>query len=514
MNGAEALMHAAAASGVEVCFANPGTTEMDMVKALDKVRGIRPILGLFEGVCTGAADGYARMSGKPAMTLLHLGPGFANGIANLHNARRARTPMINLVGEHASYHIEHDAPLTTDIESLARPVSHWLKRTKSAGDMASDMTEAYAAALTEPGIATLILSADYCWSEVPEGEPPKPAAITPKAVDSVRVDEVAKKIRGASSCAILLGGHGCREEGLRAAQRIAGVAGCKVFHETFVPRLDRGAGRAAVERIPYFPEGAVAALAGVKTLILAGAKAPVAFFAYPGQPSLLAPEDCAVVTLADEGEDPRDALDALAEALSAPAAPATTNARTEPALPTGKLTLPAVGAALNALLPEGAIVMEEGLTSGEPLNHLTRGANPHTMMYLTGGAIGQGLPAATGAAVACPDRKTVAIQSDGAGMYTVQALWTQAREGLDVTTILLSNRTYQILQLELMRAGVTERGPSAESLTSLSRPDLDWSSIARGMGVPAVCPESAEDFADALERGFSEDGPLFIEVKI
>ena len=513
MNGAESLIQTAVGAGVEVCFANPGTTEMPLVAALDSVRGVRCVLGLFEGVCTGAADGYGRMSGRPAMTLLHLGPGLANGLANLHNARRANTPVVNVIGDHATWHLAADAPLTSDIVSLATPMSGWVRSARSADGLAGDMADAIAAAASPPGrVATLIVPADCQWSLARSAAPPQsPQKRKPVAGDVV--EATAKKIRGAGPATILLGGAGLSEPGLRAAARISAAAGCRLMSETFTARIERGAGIPPAARLPYFPEQATDALKGTRTLVLAGARDPVAFFGYPGLPSRLAPEGCVVEPLAAVDEDVVAALEAVAEALGAPQS-ATVPSAKPPAVPSGKLTPESLGAALAALQPENGIVVDEAATSGGPYAAMANGAKRHTCMTLTGGAIGQGLPTAVGAAVACPDRRVIAFQADGSGMYTVQALWTMARESLDVTTIVCSNRAYRILQIEVARAGIAEPGRNTMSLTELDHPAIDWCALSRGLGVPAVKVETADDLVKQLGRVIAERGPSLIEVTL
>ncbi len=510
MNGAESLIRTALASGVEVCFANPGTTEMPLVAALDAVPGMRAILGLFEGVCTGAADGYGRMRETPALTLLHLGPGFANGIANLHNARRARSPVVNLVGDHASWHLAADAPLTSDIASLASPVSGWLHRSRAAGDVAPDLARAIAAAGGLPGrVATLILPADAQWDDAPAAAAPTPRP-PPPAPDEEAVAAVAKALRGAGSPALLLAGSALRGEALVAAGRVAAACGARLLCETFPTRVERGAGRPPVERIGYFPEQGAQPLAGTDLLVLVGAPEPVTFFGYPGTPSRLLPEGSDRHTLVLPGEDASPGLTALVDALGAGRENPTRAELGERPRPTGRLDPQSLGAAIACVQPEHAIVMDEGATSGLPHFVQAAGAPPHTYLALTGGAIGQGLPCATGAAVACPDRPVIALQADGSGMYTLQSLWTQAREGLHVVSVICSNRSYRILQLELARSEAPT-GEIARSLTDLSDPALDWVSLARGMGVPAVRVDEADDAARALERALAEPGPHLIE---
>ena len=509
MNGAQALIRTLADSGVEVCFSNPGTSEMQFVASLDAVPELRAVLCLFEGVATGAADGYGRMAGRPAATLLHLGPGLANGLANLHNARRAGTPLVNVVGDHATYHKRFDAPLESDLESLARPVSRWVRRSVRSADAAADAAEGVAAALGPPGgVATLILPADVSWSDGAEPAPPVPSR--PPSVVPGPVIEDAAHATGGGACVILLGGAALRRPGLEAASRIAVATGARLLCETFPARLERGAGLPGLERLAYLAEFAQSQLAGTQRLILAGARAPVSFFAYPGLPSSLVPDGCQVHTLARPGEDVCGALASLAERVAPDARPQPQPAQ-RPALPTGELTGETAAAVIGALLPDRAIVSDEANTSGLWLPAATAGAPPHDWLTLTGGAIGQGLPVATGAAVACPDRSVLALDSDGSAMYTISALWTHAREQLDITTVIFSNRRYAILDLELQRVGAVAGGDAARSLLDLSRPDLDFAALARGMGVPGARAATAGEFADELRRALEEPGPHLID---
>lgn len=510
MNGAESLFRTAVSAGLEICFANPGTTEMPLVAAMDAVPGVRPVLGLFEGVCTGAADGYARMRGRPAMTLLHLGPGLGNGLANLHNAHRAHTPVVNVVGDHATWHAKADAPLASDIASLARPVSVFVRSTQSARGLAGDFAEAWGAARRPPGgVATLIVPADCQWD--PADGPAAPPAPEPSAAaDDAAVAEAAEALRPGASGVLLLGGSALGEAGLAAAARIAAATGCRVLHDTFVARLERGAGRPAFPRLPYFPEQAQEALAGATHVVLAGTRDPVAFFGYPKLPSRLAPEDARVVELAGPERDAQSALEALAERLGA-AKPSPPSAAERPEPPKGELSVGSLGQALAALQPEGAVVVDEGLTSSAGYFGLSPGAPPHSWLMLTGGAIGQGLPCAVGAALGAPDRKVVAFQADGAGLYTLQSLWSLAREGLDVVVVVCANRSYRILRFEMGRAGVPEPGPSAAALCDLGHPVVDWVALARGFGLPAQRAETADELVRQLQRAFAEPGPALVE---
>ncbi|MBL8172073.1 MAG: acetolactate synthase large subunit [Acidobacteria bacterium] len=510
MNGAESLLRTLVDAGLQVCFANPGTTEMPLVRALEQVPELRTVLCLFEGVCTGAADGYARMADKPGLTLLHLGPGFANGIAYLHDARRARSAIVNLIGDHATWHLAADAPLTSDIESLARPVSVWVRRSQSADDLAADAAEAVSVAATKPGqIATLIVPHDYQLAPASGAVTPRTAKL-PTQINDETVATVVDALRRDTPKALFLGGYALRERGLQAAARIAAVTGCKLICETFPTRWERGVGTPILERLPYFPEPAIAALAPYQTIVLAGAKSPVSFFGYPGVPSYFISPEQQQVVLAKPEDDVVNALQAVAEALGAP--PVATNSELQiPPRPTGKLTPEAFSAAVACVLPENAIVMDESNTSAGPFCVLSQSAPRHSYLTQPGGAIGLGLPCATGAALACPDRPVINLQADGSGMYTVQALWTQARENLNVKNIICNNRSYRILGLEMLRAGVKEFSPQAQSLMSLASPALDWVHLAQGMGVSAVRVETAEDLTRELERALATPGPCLLE---
>jgi acetolactate synthase I/II/III large subunit len=511
MNGAESLIRTLINAGVDVCFANPGTTEMPMVRAIDETTGMRAVLCLFEGVCTGAADGYARMAEKPGLTLLHLGPGFANGIAYLHDARRARSPIINLVGEHATWHLAADAPLTSDIESLARPVSAWVRRNRSAEELAGDVAEAIETASTKPGrIATLIVPHD-CQLDAANGPVAVREIAPPPKVGEGAVNQAVEALRRDEPKVLFLGGYALRERGLKAAARVAAATGCKLMCETFPARWERGAGTPVVERLPYFPEAAIAAISIYRTVVLAGAKPPVSFFGYPGAPSFIISPEQRTSVLASPEEDVADALEELADALGAPVNIDQNSIVQTPPRPTGKITPETLSAVVAALLPENAVVMDESNTSMGPFLTMSQSAARHTLLTQPGGAIGLGPPCATGAAIACPDRMVINQQADGSAMYTLQALWTQARERLNVKTIICNNRSYRILGIELMRAGAKEVGKQAQSMIGLTQPAIDWVSLAKGMGVHGARVETAEDLARELERAMAEAGPQLIE---
>jgi acetolactate synthase-1/2/3 large subunit len=512
MNGAESLIRTLLAGGVDVCFTNPGTSEIHIVAALDQIREMRCVLGLFEGVVTGAADGYARMAEKPASTLLHLGPGLGNGLANLHNASRARVPIVNLVGQHATYHLQHDTPLTSDIEAIARPCSKWLRTSRASSEIAHDAAEAVVAARTAPGqIATLIVPADVSWSEggsiaaIPAlPKPPLPNART--------VERAAAMLRSGLRTAILIAGNGLYGKGLLAAGRIAAATGAKLLAPYPITRLERGAGIPRVDRVQYALELGIEQFKEFRQLILVGAQPPVAYFAYPGKDSAFTSPECEIHTLAIPGEDYAGALDALAAALSVRGTELTLEKAERPTMPSGEITLQGLSAVVGALLPENAIVVDESMTSGRGLMAATKGAPPHEWLGNTGGSIGIALPLAVGAAVACPDRRVLCLTADGSGMYTPQALWTMARESLNVTTVVFANRDYAVLKREFSYLGAGEPGPRAADMFEIGRPDLDWSLLAKGMGVPGTRVSSLDAFGKALRAGLESEGPMLIEV--
>lgn len=511
MNGAGALIRTLADSGVDLCLGNPGTSEMHFVAALDEVPQMRAVLGLHETVVTGAADGYGRMTGRPAATLLHLGPGLGNGLANLHNARRAHTPIVNIVGDHATDHKQYDAPLESDIPAIAGSLEGWVRTSESTDDVARDAAAAVAEAIGPPGkVATLILPADVSWGE--GGEPAaavEPAG--PKPADSAKVTAAAEAIRSGARCALLLGSFGVHERALLAASRIAAANdNVKLLSETFPARIERGAGVPAVERLGYLAEMVESQLAEVDQLILAGAKSPVSFFAYPGKASDLVPEGCTTQALASVGDDIPDALERLGDEVASDAVPVL-QAALQGEIPEGELNAHAMAQTVGAVLPEGTIIVDESNTSGASLPFTTAGSPRHDLLTLTGGAIGQGLPVATGAALACPERPVLCLEADGSAMYSIMALWTHAREQLDITTVILNNSSYSILRMELQRVGAEAAGEKANALLDLSEPGLDFTALAAGMGVPASRASSSEQLAEQLKAAFNEPGPHLIE---
>jgi acetolactate synthase-1/2/3 large subunit len=514
MTGAELILKTAVSAGVEVCFTNPGTTEMPLVCAFDSVAGIRPILGLFEGCCTGAADGYGRMADKAAMTLLHLGPGLGNGIANLHNARRARTPVFNVIGEHATWHRSADAPLSMDIVTLAETVSGWQRTGTTAENLSRDTADAIAAAL-QGKVATLIVPSDLQWSESTVENIPQPK-IAPASIDQNSIERAADLLRADQKAALILGGGALRRRGLTAAARIKVKTGCDLISERAPARMERGAGIAATKFIPYFPRQALDLLSKYQAIVLAGAAEPVTFFGWQGYPSRLLNDNQDICQIKAVDKNLPQALESLADALGAPgdvdAAAAGFSQVERPDLPDGRLTAQNACLILAALQPEHAIIVNESITSGAAYFPLGPSLPPHTLLTLPGGAIGYGIPCAVGAATACPGRSVINFQADGSAMYTVQALWMQAREGLDITTLICSNRCYNILNIEIARAGVASPGRYAQTLTDLSDPAIDWVQISRGMGVPAVAVDSCEALTKQLKKALAEPGPHLIEM--
>jgi acetolactate synthase-1/2/3 large subunit len=514
MNGAESLVRTLVAGGVNVCFTNPGTSEMHFVAALDRVEGMRCVLGLFEGVVTGAADGYFRMKGTPASTLLHLGPGLANGLANLHNAKKAHSGIVNIVGQHATYHIGYNAPLTSDIEGLARPMSAWVRTSQDAKSVAADGAAAIAAARSAPPqIATLILPADTAWNEA-DGIAQVPASSQHISFSPQAVEEAARVLRGGAQTLLLITGSALTEQGLALAQQIAGKTGCKVMGQTYHPRMARGRGRFSIDRIPYVVDQALPLLKDFKHIVLVEANDPMAFFAYPNKPSMMKPEGCEVHRMTAWGENSIAALEALVDAVGARPQDVKPQKLMELAKPTGALNHASIAQAIAVAIPENAIVVDESITTGRGFFPPTASAAPHDWLQNMGGSIGFSTPIATGAAIACPDRKVICMVGDGSAMYTIQSLWTQAREGLNVVTIVFANRIYQILRGEFDGVGAGEPGQRAQDMLRIDRPTIDFVSLAKGMGVPGRAVATADDFNKALAEAMAEPGPRLIEVQM
>jgi acetolactate synthase I/II/III large subunit len=512
MTGADALIRSLLSSGVNVCFTNPGTSEMHFVGALDRIGEMRCVLALFEGVATGAADGYGRMTGRPASTLMHLGPGLANGVANLHNASRANTPIVNVVGEHATWHRRFDPPLASSIESIARAHSSWWSKvSESAAETGADAAQAVMQSLKAPGrISTLILPADSAWNEggVVAGPVAPPAR---SKVDDARIARAAQMLRDGSA-ALLLNGPMLLGEATELCGKVAAATGAELLAPTQIPRVERGAGRVNVDRVPYVIEHAVKRLARIRNLVMVNATQPIAFFAYPGKPSTTTPEGCNLFTLADPLEDGVDAVRRLVDRLGAGGTAARREPREKQALPTGPITLPGIAAVIAGCITEGTIVVDESVTSGRGLVPATKSSAPHDWITNTGGSIGFAMPVAIGAAVACPGRKVLCLEGDGSGMYTNQALWTMARERLDVVSVIFANRTYEILKGEYRNVGAGTLGERALSMLEIGDPALDWVRLATAQGVEAVRVGDLDQLASHLRRAMGEHGPRLIEV--
>jgi len=513
LTGAEVILKTAAAAGVDICFANPGTTELPLVAALDTVKAIRPVLGLFEGVCTGAADGYGRIKQKPAMTLLHLGPGLANGIANLHNARRARTPVFNIIGEHTTWIRPFDPPLNMDIAALARTVPGFVKESASAGQLSEDTSQAIAASLYGQ-VATLIVPVDL-QSDACQTDAPARPQFSFAAVDEEMVLYAASMIKEAKRPALILNGRALRQPGLAAAAQIRAKTGCDLLMTTFPAYFEAGAGRPVLQRIPYFPKKGQKLLGKYDAFVLVGANEPVAFFGYADGATFLLPDKAQSVRLDNEKQDAGLMLEELSSLLGPDAGPRELGpvlAQMDiPSLPEGPLTAQKMCRAVAALQPEGCIVVEEGVSSGASYYTHAPYLKPYSHLTLTGGAIGMGMPLALGASLAAPDRQVIDLQADGSAMYTLQALWSQAREKAKVITVVCSNRKYFIIELEYLRAGHNKPGAASKSLVSLDNPPLDWISLSRGMGVPAASVNTAEAFIRAFRTALQEPGPYLIE---
>ncbi|RUU32414.1 acetolactate synthase large subunit [Mesorhizobium sp. M6A.T.Ce.TU.016.01.1.1] len=513
MNGAESLVRTLLNGGVDTCFANPGTSEMHFVAALDRIPGIRCILGLQENVVTGMADGYFRIARKPAATLLHCGPGLANGLGNLHNARRARSGIVNIVGDQATYHRPLDAPLTADTDGIARSVSAWLRTSRHAQDVGQDAAHAIQAARTLPGqIATLILPSDASWDEggVEAELPPIPG---PAAIDPFAVEQSARALRADKPVLILLAGHGVLAPAQAYGWRVAQATGAQIMADYGTSHLLRGRGRIQLARVPYNTDTARQTLAPFKTIILVGAKPPVGFFAYPGKPSTQYAPDTQFIVLSRPDQDATAALAMLTEAVGAPPVDIP-DPGPRPDAPTGRVSPEGLAQAVAALMPENAIVSDESISYGRVFYPHTYAAPPHDWLHMVGGAIGDGLPVATGAAIgANGQRRVISLQADGSAMYSLQSLWTQAREGLPCTTVIISNRKYSILIGEYANVGANP-GRTAADLLDLGNPNLDWIKLANGMGVEAAIATDLDTLCNLMRGSFGRAGPFLIELVV
>ncbi|WP_261537976.1 acetolactate synthase large subunit [Burkholderia multivorans] len=514
MNGAQSLVATLVDQGVDICFANPGTSEMHFLAALENPK-MRSVLCLFEGVATGAADGWYRMKDTPASTLLHLGPGLANGLANVHNAKRASSGMVNIIGEHSTSHLKYNPPLTSDIEGLARPLSHWIRRADSADTIAWDTATAVAKASEHPGkIATLILPGDTSWQQATAALTPPRMVAARKAPNPARIEHVAKVLRSGEPTLIILGNRATRGAALERAGKVAAATGARLGSQFFTARIERGAGRVPIERIPYAVPLAQAFLKDFRHIVTVETQEPVAFFAYPDKPSLLKAEGTLVHTLVEADEDSALAFEMLLDALNARSVRPVLQARVETPVPEGALTPLSIAHALSAALPENAIVVDESLTTGRETMGHTMGAAPHDLINNMGGSIGYATPVATGAALACPERRVICMVGDGSAMYTIQSLWTQARENLNVTTIIFANNSYAILKAEYANMGAGTPGERALSMIDIDRPRIDWLAMAKSMGVPGVGVDTAQAFHQALVDATREPGPRLIEVRL
>ena len=513
--GAEVLVETLLAGGVNVCFANPGTSEMHFVAALDRIDGMRCVLGLFEGVVTGAADGYARMTDRPAATLLHLAPGLSNGLANIHNAKRAQVPMLNIVGEHRQGHKASDSPLTGDIEGVAATVSDWVRTSTSADNIASDAEAAICHANKLPGrIATLILPADTAWSEAKSLRVPSFASEKPTMPSSAQFDAAIAALRSREPTIMVLSGRALRTDALLDASRISEQTGARYIAQYANGRIERGTGRVAIERTPAPVDQGLATFKGAKHVILIGAKRPAPLFGYPGKPDLLVDAASNLIELTS----PTDDLPAVLRELVALTGASSARARVEPAvslaLPTGALTPDAVLQVVSALMPDQAIVVDESITAGRAFFPLSRSAAQHDYLQLTGGAIGAGIPLSVGAAVACGKRKVINLEGDGSSMYTIQGLWTQARERLDVLTIVFANKGYRILKGEMAGVGAANWGERAERMLSIVDPEISWTGLALAMGVEAAKASTTAELIRLVRHGVAVRGPFLIEVQL
>ena len=511
--GADDLVATLVDGGIDLCLANPGTSEMHFVAALDRSDGMRCVLALFEGVATGAADGYYRMIRRPAATLLHLGPGFANGAANLHNAKKAGSGVVNVIGEHATFHIAYNAPLTADIEGLARPVSHWVRTTADAASLSADGAEALSAARRGAGkIASLIVPADIAWA-ASAGRRAAAHAPSPKTIAARdAIEDAAKTLRTGANSLLLIGGLAMTARGKQVAAAIAAKTGCKLRSPISSARTERGAGRVEVARVPYAGDQAIEALKDIDQVVLCGANRPVSNFAFPDRSNVLTQPGCRFVELASVDDDLIGTLERLADALDVRAFDIDLPAQVRPERPTGALSPEGIARAITSVLPEDTIVVDEAVTTGRGFAGITSAAAPHDWLQNTGGSIGFGMPVAIGAALACPDRQVLCLEGDGSAMYTTQSLWTMARENLDITVVIMSNRAYQILRAQLPRVGIANPGRRSIDMLTLDRPQLDWRAMAKAHGVEAGMATDLDGLVRQLNRGFSVRGPYLIEL--
>ena len=509
--GAHGLLDALTDAGIDTCFGNPGTSEMHLVAALSDQTAIKQVLCLFEGGVTGAADGYARMTGKPAATLLHLGPGLANGLANVHNAKKAGSPMLNVIGDHTTFHKQYDAPLNSNIEGTAAPYSHWVRTVPSPDDLAADTADAISASMSHGGqIASLIIPADIAWEDFAGGE----TAVLPErtGVRDERLETAKALLESGRKTGIILGKEALYGPGLIAAGQIAQATGAALFSPYASGRIERGGDLPQTKRIPFPVDAAVQMMAPYEQILLFGAAEPVAFFAYPGLPSRVMPEGCDLVNIATPREDILPAILDLAKQVEGNTIPK--NNAPLPATGAGPLTAETLMDTIANEICEDLIVVDEGVTSTHALFARSDGCPKHDYLVNVGGSIGAGLPLALGAAVACPDRPVLCMSGDGSAAYTFQVLWSMAQHDLNVTTVICANHSYQILKGEMIRVGAMTPDSPPNPLLELGEPRMDWVALATGMGVPAIRCETAEELAAALHERFRTPGPTLIEAAL
>ncbi len=526
MNGAQMVIKTAVDAGIKVCFANPGTTEMPLVEALDSVEGIQAKLGLFEGCCTGAADGYGRMTGTPALTLLHLGPGLANGLANLHNAHRAKTPIVNLIGDHASWHRDADAPLAMDIATLASVIPGWQRTSTSVDSLSQDTADAISAAM-KGQVATLIIPQDFQWGECKDETICSPS-FSYDPIDHDLITKAETHLKNSQKTLIILGGRALKKEGLFKAAQIKEKTHCDILSDSFPAHADLGNNLPALKRVPYFPEHAIKVLSQYQTIILVGTKPIVSFFGYKDTNCQIISQDQTVIKLNPKNQDLLEILDTLIEKVDAPQKGQHDPAQNDPtqndptqngmtnntALPQEKLTGKTICQIISAHTPKNAIVVEEAITSGTAYSAIAANSHFHSLLTMTGGSLGQGMSCSTGAALACPSRPVISFLGDGAAMYTLQSLWMQARDNLNITTLICSNNSYDILKLEYHRAGNKSVRQNTAALMNLDHPSINWVKLSQGLGVPAVSVGSGKQLIEELKKALDASGPHLIEMLI
>lgn len=515
VNGAEALVATLEACGVTACFANPGTTELEIVAALDRSAGIRSVPVLFEGVAVGAADGFGRMSGIPGAALLHTGAGFPNGLSAVLNAAKASSPSIAIVGDHplAIREWNHVIASGVDIERVAAPYAKWVRRSRLT-TVGQDAADAFAAACSAPGgPATLVVPSDVAWSA--GAEPGRPsAAQKPSPVSAEAVLQAAYALRLPGEAALVLHGEATVDPAaLRAAADIAATTGCRVMARA--SRIVRGPDFLPVEFLPYSPMLAIEALKGIRHLVLVGAHPPIMPWTYPDRSApMMADPECRIWTLARPEENVVDALTTLAAEIGGDrsrAAPQPAPGMA-PVPASGTVTPDALAQSIAALIPENAIVIDESVTTGRSFYQVSAASRPHDWLRNLGGALGYGQPVAIGSAIACPDRKVIVLQGDGAAMYTPQSLWTIAHEGLNVLVVIFANRSYEVLRVDMRLRHQNVDGAVNHALTDLGTPAIDWAGLARSLGIRSARLDSMQAFNEAFAREAQTAEPALLEV--